>query len=178
MKKAHKSGLKPLFLFFGINILLSVLSCSSGKSVENNTISSHREATSMQKDSADTSNDHVRSMGTYAHDSIYNSDSVVIMVINDTILRDRWHFRTRTNTKLVYLTDTMVIRRDFYHTKVDTLKYYVTKTKYKEVEKKLSWWEDKKMKYGGAGIISSLVLACMYATERVRRNDERKQRNG
>lgn len=178
MKKPFLSRSKVFFLLIGIITLFLILGCSCGKSVQNNSISSHREATSVQKDSADTNKERFRYLNTYAHDSIYNSDSVVIMVINDTILRDRWHFRTRTNTKLVYLTDTMVIRRDFYHTKVDTLKYYVTKTKYKEVEKKLSWWEDKKMKYGGAGIISSLVLACMYATERVRRNDERKQRNG
>lgn len=169
---------KALFLLVGIITLFLFLGCSCGKTVQNNSISSHREATSMQKDSTDTSEGHVRTSGMYAHDSIYNSDSVVIMVINDTVLRERWHFRTHTNTKLVYLTDTMVIKRDIYHTKVDTLKFYVTKTKYKEVEKKLSWWDDKKMKYGGVGIISSLVLACMYAMERVRRNEERKQRNG
>lgn len=178
MKKPFLSHSKALFLLIGIITLFLILGCSCGKSVQNNSISSHHEATSMQKDSADTSKEHVRTSGTYAHDSIYNSDSVVIMVINDTVLRDRWHFRTRTNTKLVYLTDTMVIQKDIYHIKVDTLKYYVTKTKYKEVEKKLSWWEDKKMKYGGVGIVSSFVLACMYATERVRRNEERKKRNG
>lgn len=178
MKKPFLSRSKTLFWLIGIITPLLILGCSCGKSVQNNAISSHRETTTMQKDSADTSKGHVRTSGAYAHDSIYNSDSVVIMVINDTVLRERWHFRTRTNTKLVYLTDTMVIKRDIYHTRVDTLKYYVTKTKYKEVEKKLSWWEDKKMKYGGISIISSLVLACMYITERVKRNDERRQRNG
>lgn len=178
MKLPFLKRSKTLFLLVGVITQLFLLSCMCGKTVENNTISSHREVTSIQKDSADTRNDRVRNVGTYSHDSIYNSDSVVIVVINDTVLRDRWHFRTRTNTKLVYLTDTMVIKRDIYHTRVDTLKFYVTKTKYKEVEKKLSWWENQKMKYGGVGIISSFVLACMYATERVRRNEERKQRNG
>lgn len=178
MKKPFLRRSKAFFLLIGIITLFLILGCSCGKSVQNNSISSHREATSMQKDSADTNKERFRYMDTYAHDSIYNSDSVVVVVKNDTVLKDRWHFRTTEKTKLVYLVDTMVIKKDIYHIRVDTLKYYVTKTKYKEVEKKLSWWEDKKMKYGGVGIVSSFVLACMYATERVRRNEERRQRNG
>lgn len=102
-------------------------------------------------------------MGTYALDSVYNSDSVVVVVINDTVLRDRWHIRTKIKTKLVYLTDTMVIKRDIYHYKTDTLKLYITKTKYKEVEKKLSTWEHIKNMFGGYSIIAiCLLIIYMY----------------
>lgn len=151
----------PFFLF----------ACLGGKSVENNTISQRRENTSMQKDSVDSSKERMRTMGTYAHDSIYNSDSVVVIVRNDTVLRDHWHFRTRTNTKLVYLTDTLVKTVDIYHYRTDTLKYYVTKTKYKYKEKQLSWWQDAKMKLDGLSILASFIFAALYGLERARRKD-------
>lgn len=154
---------RAFFVLIGIITLLLFLGCSCGKSVENNTISSHCGSASTQKDSTDTNHDRVRTMGTYALDSVYNSDSVVVVVINDTVLRDRWHFRTKIKTKLVYLTDTMVIKRDLYHYKTDTLKLYITKTKYKEVEKKLSTWEHIKNMFGGYSIIAiCLLIIYMY----------------
>lgn len=151
----------PFFLF----------ACLGGKSVENNTISQRWENTSKQKDSVDSSKERLRTMGTYAHDSIYNSDSIVVIVRNDTVLRDRWHFRTTQKIKFVYLTDTLVKKTDIYHYKTDTLKYYVTKTKYKYKEKQLSWWQDAKMKLGGLSILASFIFAALYGLERARCKD-------
>lgn len=169
MKHPRNLRSKTLSLLLCVIMPFFLFACLGGKSVENSTISQRRENTSMQKDSVDSSKERVRTMGTYAHDSIYNSDSVVVIVRNDTVLRDRWHFRTTQKTKFVYLTDTLVKKVDIYHYKTDTLKYYVTKTKYKE--KELSWWQDAKMKLGGLSILASFIFAALYGLERARRKD-------
>lgn len=168
----HIYALRALSLLFGVIILLLVLSCTSGKSVQNNSIYQRSEVATVQKDSTNNNKEHVRSIGTYAHDSIYNSDSVVVVIVNDTVLKDRWHIRTREKTKYVFLTDTLVKQTDIYHYKTDTLKYYINRTKYKEVEKKLSWWENMKMKIGGFSIFTSIIFAILYALEGAKRRDE------
>lgn len=162
---------KALSLLLCVIMPFFLFACLGGKSVENNKVFQRFDKTSRQKDSVESNNERVRTMGTYAHDSIYNSDSVVVIVRNDTVLRDHWHFRTRTNTKLVYLTDTLVKRTDIYHYMTDTLKYYVTKTKYKYKEKQLSWWQDAKIKLGGLSILASFIFAALYGLERARRKD-------
>lgn len=162
---------KVLFLIVCIIMPLLLFGCAGGKSVENNAISQRWEKGTVQHDSVAFDKERVRTMGTYAHDSIYNHDSVVVVIRNDTVLRDRWHFRTREKTKVMCFTDTLVLEKNIYHYKTDTLKYYVNRIKYKEVDKKLTWWQDAKMKIGGFSIFLCIIFAIMYGIERVRRKN-------
>lgn len=162
-----------LFLLACIIVPIFLLGCTGGKSVENNIESSNHVASVLQKDSLVDSRS--RDYKHIEKDSTYKLDSVVVMMKGDTIIKDRWHFLKTEKTKTVHLTDTVVKEINHYFSKTDTLKIY--KDKKIEVEKKLSWWEDKKMKLGGFSLVASFLFASLYGLERARRKDA-EERNG
>lgn len=162
-----------LFLLACIIMPIFFFGCTGGKSVENNTNSVYQSSSILQKDSLRDSRS--RDYQHIEKDSSYKLDSVVVMMKGDTIIKDRWHFLKTEKTKTVHLTDTVVKEINHYFSRTDTLKIY--KNKKVEVERKLSWWEDKKMKLGGFSLVASFLLASLYGLERARRKDA-EERNG
>lgn len=156
-----------LFLLACVIMPILLFGCAGGKTVENNMESTNHATNIMQKDSLKDSR--LRDYQHIEKDSAYKLDSVVVTIKGDTIIKERWHFLKSEKVKAVYLTDTIVKEINHYFSRTDTLKIY--KDKKVEVEKKLSWWEDKKMKLGGFSLVASFLFASLYGLERARRKD-------
>lgn len=125
-----------LFFIWCIIVLVLFFGCSSGKTLENNTIL--RDSVHLSK-KQDTDNKYLSKWSNiFAHDSIYRKDSVVVQIKGDTVCMDRWHLLTKTNKVCIYKTDT--IFSDTHRLATDTIANmkYVTKWKSKEVEKRMS----------------------------------------
>lgn len=76
-------------------------------------------------------------------DSIYERDSVFVAVKADTVFKQRLKYVYRDR----WVHDTVnVVRRD-------------TVTKVVEVEKELSFWQQRKIELGGAAMLTALFLA-------------------
>lgn len=139
MRNSRNPGfLRSAALFFIWCIIVPVLffGCSSGKTVENNTIL--RDSVHLSK-KQDTDNKYLSKWNNiFAHDSIYRKDSVVVQIKGDTVYMDRWHLLTKTNKAYIYKTDT--IFSDINRLATDTIvnTKYVTQRETKEVEKRMS----------------------------------------
>lgn len=160
-----------VFLFAWCVIMpLFIFSCSSGKSMENNTIFRDSIAVSKQKDSMNVYAS-VRT-DTYAHNSIYRWDSVTVFIKGDTIVKDRWHLLTNTKQKTIYVTDTLF--KETYKLRVDTLKmkYYVNRWKAKETEKSLTMWQKVRLFIDDCVLLFLLLLAVYWAKERLGKEKE------
>ena len=81
------------------------------------------------------------------HDSIYQHDSVQVMIKGDTTTIDRWH------TRYVY----KEVHDTTYISKTDSVPQPYPVEVIKEVPAELSWWQQLKMKVGGAAIILCLL---------------------
>lgn len=139
MRNSRNPGfLRSVALFFIWCIIVPVLffGCSSGKTMENNTIL--RDSVHLSK-KQDTENKYLSKWSNiFAHDSIYRKDSVVVQIKGDTVYMDRWHLLTKTNKAYIYKTDTIV--GDTYRLATDSVvnTKYVTKWRTKKVEKQMS----------------------------------------
>lgn len=159
-----------LFLLACVIMPVFFLGCSCGKSVENSKESRRHIASEVKSDGIGSFR--LRDYRNIEKDSVYKFDSVVVEIRGDTVIKDRWHYTGNEKIKTVYLTDTLVMDRWHYMSKTDTL--YLYKDKKVEVEKKLTWWEQKKQEYGGIAIISSIVFAAIFCITRIKDNDKKR----
>lgn len=139
MRNSRNHGfLRSVALFFIWCIIVPVLffGCSSGKTVENNTIL--RDSVHLSK-KQDTDNKYLSKWNRiFAHDSIYRKDSVAVQIKGDTVYIDRWHLLTKTNKVCIYKTDTIFSDTHRLATDYIASTKYITKWKTKEVEKQMS----------------------------------------
>ncbi len=75
-------------------------------------------------------------------DSIYERDSVFVAVKADTVFK----------TSLKYVYRDRVVRDTVFRLKCDTV------TKVVEVERPLSFWQQRKMEFGGVAMIASVIF--------------------
>jgi hypothetical protein len=80
-------------------------------------------------------------------DSVFMHDSVEVRIAGDTILIEKWHTQYRDRWR----TDTI------YQSKTDSIPTPYPVEVIKEVPAELSWWQQLKMKVGGAAIILCLL---------------------
>ena len=81
------------------------------------------------------------------HDSLVLKDSVYIHDKGDTILIEKWHTQYRDR----------IVRDTIYQSKHDSIPAPYPVEVIKEVPAELSWWQQLKMKVGGAAIILCLL---------------------
>lgn len=146
LKKPQISRFKPFFLIGGIITPLLLLSCASGKSVQNN---SYRHASAR--------------IDRYARDSIYIHDSIRVLMRGDTVYTDRWHTRYTYKALNVLRTDTVYRYSD--KVTVDTVT--VSKTECRWKDKPLPVWHKALELIGGISIIFMLyILIGVFKTNR------------
>lgn len=130
MRNRHYFRSKAFFLVGWAIIPLFVLSCSCGKSVQNNAI--HKDTASTEvREIANT----LKSLIVYdtQKDSVHVKDSTIVSLRGDTVTIDRWH------TKYVYrnigqtIRDTVIIGTERDSARVSSVS---TKETQKTVEKK------------------------------------------
>lgn len=157
LKKPQISRFKPFFLIGGIITPLLLLSCASGKSVQNN---SYRHA-SARIDSVCASES--ARIDRYARDSIYIHDSIRVLMRGDTVYTDRWHTRYTYKALNVLRTDTVYRYSD--KVTVDTVT--VSKTECRWKDKPLPVWHKALELIGGISIIFMLyILIGVFKTNR------------
>lgn len=82
------------------------------------------------------------------HDSIYQHDSVQVMIKGDTTTINRWH------TRYVY----KEVHDTTYVSRIDSVPQPYPVEVIKEVSAELNWWQRLKMKVGGAAIVLCLLV--------------------
>lgn len=124
---------KAFFLLAGIIAHLFLLSCSCAKIAQNNTNFRDSARISTRQDSINERKSHYS--GTYAHDSVFKHDSVLVFIKGDTVIKERWHTMETIKWKTVTKTDTIV--GNHYTLAADTVKAkeYIDRWQTKEVEK-------------------------------------------
>ena len=155
MNKRNNFRFKPFYFWLWVILPFLLFGCAGAKSIENNSFFRDSVANTVQHDGNYIKN--VIRQDVWQHDSTYAHDSVMVIVRNDTIYRDRWHWRTNLRLVTKHEVDTVVNQVDHFQ----TVTKYVTKYKDRkvEVERKLSLWENMKLKYGGYAALFLLIVA-------------------
>ena len=161
--------MRSVAFFFAMLIItpLLVLGCSCSKTAQNNTVYHDSAHTSVRRDSLNQRQIHLQD--TRQHDSVFRQDSVLVYIIGDTVIKERWHNLTTTRWKTTTKTDTIVV--DIYKFVTDTVKvkYYVNRYKTKEVEKPLSTWKKVRLFIGDCVLLFLALIAFNWIKERIKK---------
>lgn len=155
MVKGNIFCFKPFCFCLWVILPFWLFGCTGAKSIENNSYLRDSVANIVQRDG-----NYVKEVGrlnVWQHDSTYAHDSVMIVVRNDTVFHDRWHWQTNLRLITEHKVDTIIKQVDHFQ----TVTKYVTKYKDRkvEVERKLSLWENMKVKFGGYTALFLLIVA-------------------
>lgn len=148
LEKSKISRFKAVSLLGGMVTPLLLLSCTCGKFAQTN---SYQHA-SVRSDSVYTTQS-VRS-DRYVRDSIYQRDSIRVLLMGDTVYTDRWHTRYVYKNLDVLQTDTVC--KNSAKTATDTVT--VVKTEYTWKEKAIPAWRRVLELAGGLGVLFLLYI--------------------
>lgn len=151
----------------GIITHLCFLSCSCAKIAQNNTNFRDSARISARQDSVNERKSHYSD--TYAHDSVFRHDSVLVFIKGDTVIKERWHTLETIKWKTTTKTDTIV--GDHYTLVTDTVKVkeYIDRWKTKEVEKPDTPMRKLRLFIGDCVLLFAFLVLAEWVWRKVKR---------